>query len=164
MASPTSVRTLRVQEWLRRAIALSGAQSFIDLHIDDVDDCWRSRDKWLDGAADCLRLAIRVIRDEASTWEVAIGMSLTPHSVPIGISARSSDDLVHEFDSSPPSLYVFESGTGPWYGDSGSVRKLEGTSWLPGISTQAYFLEWWDHNDDEFRRALWVIPVALGGS
>ena len=156
MEASTIAIEQRVELWMRETIRSGGYRSFADLHIDQIHPSFTLREGWIPASFTCLEAALRVRNRLDARFVVAVGMSLRSGPTPQGVNFTAMDELASEIDWSPPSLYLFEKAHSPWASDL-NVKALSAKFHIPGNTpTRSYFHEWWDSNDAEFRRAVWI--------
>ena len=145
-----------IEEWMEKVLATESHRAFVDLHIDDIDRSWSDRSRWLSGALSCLEAALLIKRRRGWTVTAAVGFSLRSHRAPRGLQLHSYQDLQAELDSSPPSLYLFLPGEEPWHDDA-DFQTFEIPRSLPtNHVVRAYLREWYDENDEDYRRSFWL--------
>jgi hypothetical protein len=146
-----------IHRWMADVIQRAGYERFEDLHIDDVDPKNRARETWLRVSTEYLAFAASA-RDQARwPFQVALGMSLRSSPTPLGLNFATFADIVHEFDWSPPSLYLFPAGDNSWLGGSESQQLPAQYAPQSRSPLQAYLREWHDTGDGEYRRTYWVV-------
>lgn len=85
-----------------------GRERLDDLHVDQIDAEWGSRDRWVDAGLEALRLAVE-LRD-AHHLDVAVVLAFSLNSPAIH-PFKERRDFEAAVDWSPPSLYLFRPGT-----------------------------------------------------
>jgi hypothetical protein len=156
METTASVIRQRIETWMRETIRSGGYRKFVDLHIDQIHPLFTRQEEWISGSLQCLEAA-QMLRNRFD-WPfiVAIGMSLESGELPRGLTFTTFGELAADLDPSPPSLYLFEKSDSPWQSDS-TCRELRNDLHLPGnLPTRSFLQEWWDENDGEFRRTVWI--------
>lgn len=146
----------RIQAWMRSVVDAERYAAFDDLHIDQVDAALVTPEHWLSGAVQVLQVAEGIRENDGFPVTVAVGISLESGPVRTGIGFDSLTEAERHFGSTPPSLYVFKRGEEPW--SQGSDCGELGTAYRPDTNpdVQVYYCEWFDKNDSEFRRSLWL--------
>ena len=103
-----------IEKWMLSVVTDGGIDSYDDLHVDQVDNSWRARATWLEAGIESYELAVQVRDERRLNVRVALAFSLASGDKPLGLNFRTKEDLVRQFDWSPPSLYCFEPGKEPW--------------------------------------------------
>jgi hypothetical protein len=146
----------QIERWMRTTIASRRDLDFADLHLDEIDASYRSPESWISGAVTCLESALLLRNANQWPFVVAVGFSLTSNSVPSGLEIKTLGDLLPQLDMSPPSLYLFGQGSEPWQHDP-QFRPWAGLLVIPtNLRVKAYFREWFDSNDEDYRRSFWL--------
>lgn len=144
-----------IEKWMRRVVEEQLFSQFPDLHVDQIDPELKVRDRWFPGALRALETAMVVRNDNRWPVTVAVGISLTSGSAPMGVNFGNLNEVEEHFEWTPPSLYMFPLGEEPWKDEDCTELSSEyRASSVPEMHT--YFCEWYDKNDAEFRRSLWL--------
>ncbi|MGH7427165.1 MAG: hypothetical protein ACREJ4_02190 [Candidatus Methylomirabilaceae bacterium] len=129
-----------------------------DLHIDEVDDAYKDRSKWLEGAVACLEAAISIRDARNLQLTVALGMSLRSSALPLGVNFSNWTELERELDDSPPSLYLWTKEQDQVDIHATRVTDLTRVLVVPTtVHLRKLFSEWCDTAEGEFRRTIWLI-------
>lgn len=144
-----------IESWTDRVVSGGLLESFVDLHVDEIDSSWARRDRWLDAALAALQIAAEVRDAKRLRVTVAVGLSLLASSDRQGLPVPTFRDVQRELDMSPPSLYLFPQGKEPWLEDE-DFSPWRGAVYLEERAAQAHFREWRDDEDDEYRRVLFL--------
>ena len=91
-----------------------GYERYRDLHIDHIDQAWKARDRWIEGAFEALRIAVESKKQHAPSFSVVLAIALASGEEPRGLDFHTLEEINAELGSSPPSLYLFQKGTEPW--------------------------------------------------
>jgi hypothetical protein len=94
-----------IEEWML-AVSQNGIERFDDLHIDRIDENWRSRQLWVQGAMDAFQIAVRLRNEHQLPFKVVLGFSLRAIGKKIGVDFRTQDQFDDCLNSTPPSLYL----------------------------------------------------------
>jgi len=143
---------------MARVMTARPATPLDDLHIDQVDEVYKDRSRWLDGAIRCMETAtlLRDVRRLPAT--LALGVSLRPGTLPLGVTFTNWSELQGELDDSPPSLYLWGEGEDPVGMSATHVVDLSGSLTLPSaVQVRKLLSEWYDATDGEFRRTVWML-------
>jgi hypothetical protein len=147
-------------DWLAETVELGTFQSAEDAHISDFNVLWRNPDTWPTAIDQCLREANLWIREQAASFEVAIGMSLS--RVVSSVELEDSPlDKVHCFRTDePPLLCLFPEDKRPW--DS-LVSQLRGECEIVNAGMKRVFVcHFWDRWENDRRGYVWIIETPKG--
>ncbi len=156
-----------VEQWLIASVERGGIERHDDLHVDDIDERWHTRDQWIDAGVEAARLAPELRNRLRIDVTLALAFSLQcGHEQPGAVRPKSRSELEERLDWSPPSLYAFVPGTEPWrvIAASGPVPNefhmttLDAAA-LFGSGLQAsgcYLLEFRASPADEYSRTVFV--------
>ena len=144
----------RIRMWLQHILPTGGIERFDELHIDEIDPAWADRTQWLEGMTKGLE-AVRTICTELAPDKVpALICSLEdgPRELP-----ASLEELVNQFDWSPPAFYLFHRGQEPWNLPSAVSRLID----LPlddfiALNALRVFVSEWDR-EDCLRRSFYAL-------
>lgn len=156
METPAVVKQ-RIETWMLRVIEAKSYLQFEDLHIDEIDSEYRNPHSWLKGGIRCFQAALSIRTSRGFAFTVGLGFSLKCGPDRKGITFSRLEDVQAELDDSPPSLYLFDASGHPWFEDSDYVELGGEYGIAHNFRTRAYYREWRDENDNEFRRALWLL-------
>jgi hypothetical protein len=107
-------RELVIESWMRAVINDGGVDRYDDLHIDAIDERWKHRPLWISGALESHDLALTVRDRNGFDISIGVGFSLEPSNFPGGVNFGTREELECQLNRTPPSLYLFHSGTEPW--------------------------------------------------
>jgi hypothetical protein len=96
-----------IEGWMLTVSQDGGIERFDDLHIDRIDETWRSKQLWVEGGLD-FRIAMRLRDRHKLRVEVVLGFSLQADDKRIGINFKTREEFAKWLDWTPPSLYLFE--------------------------------------------------------
>ena len=145
--------------WIESARSEQNAAGFQDLHIDSIDQNWREPSFWLPAGINALQIAREICDSNAYMVTVALTFSLKGEDKPLGLNFRSTEELELQFDHSPPSLYLFNSGDEPWLSPAGSkwrgahVRPVFG---IPLATSISFYFEFKHPAVDGYARTFVV--------
>jgi hypothetical protein len=145
-----------IEAWMLRIVQDGGVARFDDLHIDQIDELWKSREMWIQGGVEAFRLAL-MLRDRHNLhFAVGLGFGLDPRDQSAEVNFKTQGELMANVDWSPPSLYLFERGKEPSI-NATLVRKL-GRNLLPNLPETAscYCIEFREMDTNESRRSVFV--------
>ena len=145
-----------IESWMTEVIQGGRHRAFADLHVDQVDAKFGPRDQWLRGAVDCAREAILIRNSRNWNFTIAIGMSLRSNPQRVGLPSVTYAQLEELLDDSPPSLYLFERGAEPWIDDADFGGATLDLPWISNLAVVPRFREWFDENDEDYRRSFWL--------
>lgn len=143
-----------------------GIDRYDDLHIDRIEKQWKNHNLWLSGSISALQLALKQRDRHNPELVVAIGFTLKSTDKPMGLNFTTRKEIERQFDSSPPSIYLFYAGQELWAKrkDMAAVDKLLEpkvvvcdalfSDLLP--YAKCYFLEFFRPDDAEYRRSLFI--------
>jgi len=155
-----------VAKWMTEIIQDGGIDRYDNLHIDQIEKLWADRKYWLSGAIQAFQIALNQ-RDRLNVGLViAVGFSLINSEEPIGLNFTSREEFETQFDSSPPSLYLFYEGQEPWK-EKQSATSLEdllkpkvialNSLFAEALSNQkCYYLEFFRPDEAEYRRSMFI--------
>jgi hypothetical protein len=106
-------RVLVIEKWLLENLKNKAYERYDDLHIDQIDDAWKSRDSWIEGGLEAFRMAVELRDRHDLNFVVALAYSLIANEEPHGMDFRTTEELRARLDYSPPSLYLFQEGRSP---------------------------------------------------
>jgi|GEM_PF-2649058 len=91
-----------------------GVERYDDLHVNEIDDGWKPKSKWLHGAFESFRLALR-LRDRLTPGlSIGLGFHLIDAERPLGLSFKTPWEFERNLSVTPPSLYLMHKGTEFW--------------------------------------------------
>jgi len=146
----------KIVTWIEATIAGGGVERFEDLHLDEIDAVFSRRDRWIRGGVASLAEAMEQRDKRDLPFTVAVGFSLLANSIRTGLNETSLSAILRELDFSPPSLYLFARGKEPWTTDNDFTVWNGEIDVGVGRTLDAYFREWYDHTDQEYRRSLFL--------
>lgn len=163
------LHTAVIEKWMLSVIRDGGVDRYDDLHIDEIDQDWRSNPTWLDAGIEAYRLATELRDRHRGDLMVALAFSLRSGREPLGVNFRTREEFVAQFDWSPPSLYLLRPGWEPWRdnaprwniskpGKAPEWNRLDCNE-LFGDSVRCQgcnYLEFRDASSDEYSRTVYV--------
>lgn len=145
-----------VEQWLEDAVVHESFRRFDDLHIDEIDSRYDDPSLWMPGILAALDEAVK-IRDRRNwPFTVAAGISLKSSAAAQGETIKRPDDLVSQFDETPPSLYVFPRGAEPWNTERQLYTEISADAVVGDSRGRCYFSEKFDNADNAYRRTIWI--------
>jgi len=159
-----------IQSWFDAVIHDGGIDRFDDLHIDQIDDAWKSPSTWISAALESFETALKV-RDankDGQNLKIALAFALESEARPLGITFKDREGLESSFCATPPSLYVLRTGSEFWDSlnpsdtesmDQGPVVRYLNTTELFGEMRRpvtCVFLESKRFEEDEYSRSLFI--------
>jgi hypothetical protein len=155
-----------VNKWMTAVIKDGGIDRYDDLHIDRIEKEWVNRKFWLSGAIQTFQIAATQRDRHDVNLVVAVGFALTSSDEPLELNFTTREEIERQFDSSPPSVYLFCAGQEPWAKKQSSTafdELLEPkiiacnelfSDLLP--HAKCYFLEFFRPDDAEYRRSIFI--------
>jgi hypothetical protein len=150
-----------VESWMLRTLREGGIERYDDLHIDRIDEAWRSPTMWIPAAFQARELALTVRDLHGFDVVVVLAFSLQSGELPRGVDFVTREDLESQV-TGPPSLYLFRKGTEPWRGTADSAEDIVVRRVNPqvfGIAVQikdCFYMEFRQPNFAEYSRSLFV--------
>jgi hypothetical protein len=83
------------------------------LRMDEIDEVWRPRERWIDAAFASFDLAFKIRDQRHIPLILYAALSLEPAEIFRGLDFRTREELEERLDH-PPSLYLVRPGEGPW--------------------------------------------------
>jgi hypothetical protein len=108
--SRMSQRDHIVEKWMLTIVKDGGIGRLDELHIDRIDDSWKTKDLWLAGGLEAYQIAVRLRDKHSLALSVVLAFSLEAGSKAQGVDFGTQAQLVERFDWTPPSLYLFHRG------------------------------------------------------
>jgi hypothetical protein len=97
------------------AIARDGGISrYDDLHVDQIDRVWKSREQWIPAALSSYEVAVEIRNEQKSDLSVVLAFSLESGEYPRRLVPHNLAELEANLHATPPSLYLFRPGTEFW--------------------------------------------------
>jgi hypothetical protein len=84
------------------------------LYIDKIDEVWRPRERWIEGALAALQIALKLRTKHRVPLAIYVAFSLESADTRLGLDFQTRAELQQRLDHSPPSLCLFEPGEAPW--------------------------------------------------
>jgi hypothetical protein len=122
----------KIKDWMFTIVRDGGMERFDDFHIDKIDEGWGNRQRWIDGAVEAFRIAVRLRDQYFPSLITAAAFSLRDGRKPFGEPIFSRTSLEKRLDWIPPSLYLFREGSGPWQ----SADADSNSNYPPSTSTE----------------------------
>jgi hypothetical protein len=110
LKSPETV----IEAWMLSTLRGGTVERYDDLHLDQIDKRWISREHWIDAGLKVYNMAIYLRDEHRLSMTVAIVFSLQSGEERLGMNFRTLQGLADCLDWSPPSLYLFPQGNEPW--------------------------------------------------
>ena len=156
-----------IDHWLFDNIKNRGFERYEDLHIDQIDPAWKSREYWISGGLAAFREAVHLRDQHELDFAIVLAFSLKVDDETRGIDFRTAEGLEAMLDASPPSLYLFQKGKEPWT-ESGvregtvvaeNIRVSEvdpGIFGTPNVVSRCYYMEFRQVEFKELSRTLFL--------
>lgn len=103
-----------IRAWMDTIARDGGIERYDDLHVDRIDEHWKSQKNWISAGLESFELAVSIRDTEKSDLTVALAFPLESDEFPKRPNFRTHDELEKNFDVTPPSLYLFRPGTEFW--------------------------------------------------
>jgi hypothetical protein len=158
MPTESQKREEIIERWMLTIVNDGSVRRFDDLHVNEIDPLWESRQQWIKGGLEALRIALAVRDKNHLPFTVGLGFSLESANRPIGVDFQSPEEFYEKIDWSPPSLYVFHRGEEP----DKQVRSTDAVRYLNPVvlgvegSARCYHLEFRQQGDDDYHRSVFV--------
>jgi hypothetical protein len=107
------MREHSIEAWMLTTVGDGGVVRMDDLHIDRVDETWKSREYWIQGGLEAFRLALMLRDRHQIPFVVALGFSLESGEHFTDVNFQNTKELGEKLNWTPPSLYLFEPGKTP---------------------------------------------------
>ena len=152
--------TSRFHEWLQTLPSLT-PHELSEMHIDALSPKYKNSSTWIQGTLACLEEAASFATQHPFPGVICAAFALTGGADYLGINYRSCGDLQKEFDLTPPSLYYFGANGVPWNKPIPTFKRVDVAD-FPADSLRwvLLHLEYLEEPEPEYRRSLWVVPVA----
>ena len=131
------LRETAIEDWMLSVSQDGEAARYDDLHVDQIDPSWRSRELWIEAGLEAFQVALKLRDQHRIPLTVAISFSLESSADPRGADFRTPTELSHLLDWSPL-LYTFffrgkSRGSGR-PGQTGSIPNLKTLLFNPSTS------------------------------
>jgi hypothetical protein len=150
-----SERRQLIDRWMFEASVDDGLERLDDLHLDQIDSEWGSRDQWLDAGLEAFRMAVELRDAHHLDVAVVLGFSL---NLPATYPFKERRDFEAAVDWSPPSLYLFRPGDQPWLKPGyAHIEPLDAQA-VFGLSepASAYYAEFESQASGETCRTIYI--------
>src|SRR5438876_12138366 len=91
-----------IEAWMLTIVKDGGIERSDDLHIDTIDDKWKSRHLWIEGALAAYRMALELRDLHRLPVTVEVAFSLQAGTRRIGVDFHTPEELLAQLDWSPP--------------------------------------------------------------
>src|SRR5258708_14843104 len=103
-----------IKSWMLSIVRDGGLTRYDDLHIDRIDDEWKSTRFWIPAALHAYNLAV-IVRNRAKiSFPIVVAFSLKPSDRHVGVDFSTREQFEARLSRTPPSLYLFEAEREPW--------------------------------------------------
>lgn len=144
-----------IAAWMREVARSGSWRRHDDLHLDAVVG-ERERSEWLWEAVK-LAPAISAARDEAApAFAVILAFGLRSSTSPVQATWSSEAGFATDLNESPPSLYMYERGTGEWADVLSDNVHVKVPPFLATLG-DARYRQVWEDLDREYRRSLLFV-------
>jgi hypothetical protein len=103
-----SERETIIRRWMLATVSDGGIERLDHLHVDDIDASWKDPESWVSAGLIAYGLALGIRRELALDVTVALAFSLVDAEDTSGDVFERQEEFKHQFDWSPPSLYLFK--------------------------------------------------------
>jgi hypothetical protein len=155
-----------IDRWMTAIIEDGGIERYDDLHIDRIEKQWTNSSLWLSGSISAFQLALKQRDRHNPELVVAIGFALKSTDEPMGLNFTTREEMERQFDSSPPSIYLF-------YAEQELWTKRKNMAAVNGLLepkivvcdalfsdllpyAKCHFLEFFRPDDAEYRRSIFI--------
>jgi len=150
----------KITNWIKETVESGSWERYNSLHIDEIEDEYCAQSKWFEGGVSCLKQAFNILDDlQIKNVKVFLLISLKGHPLRKGVNFKDSSDIEYEFDSTPPSLYLYKED---WSGYVETIQEGEmindSVLNIPGLNF--FHIEYKEEGDTEFRRSIMVLLKA----
>jgi hypothetical protein len=151
-------RETRIQDWLTAVVKDGGIDRYDDLHVDQIDLHWASREHWMQGSLEAFKIAVRLRNVQMIDLAVVLAFSLNSSENREGVNFSTPEALEAQLDWSPPSLYLFHRGQEPWTQVGAEAVPLNaailfGTSF---VAEGCYYIEFLQLGCQEYFRSVFL--------
>jgi hypothetical protein len=101
-----------IEKWMLAIVADEAVGDA--LHIDRIDEAWRPREQWIDGGLAAFQIALSLRNTRRVPFALYVVFPLESAATRLGLDFQTRAELQQRLHRSPPSLYLFEPGEGPW--------------------------------------------------
>jgi hypothetical protein len=108
-----------LDQWLSEACQVS---TFTDAHVDDIDEQWQPKDRWIEAGCTTIKAAINIVRSKGSKHRIAVSYALVDQTVFSNIQTSKQFEI--HLNHTPPSLYVAAPGSEPWLSPSPTMEAV----------------------------------------
>jgi hypothetical protein len=152
-------RETRIQDWIAAIVRDGGIERYDDLHVDQIDTRWASREYWLQAGLEAFGIAVRLRNSQMLDLGVVLAFSLKSSENREGVDFSTSQALEAQLDWSPPSLYLFRRGREPWTQVGAEAVQLDARSLFgrsPLDAKECYYLEFKQPESPEYFRTVFL--------
>jgi hypothetical protein len=96
-----------IERWMTAVSRDGGIERFDHLHIDKIDETWRSKPSWIEGGLAAFRVALRLRDRHRLPVKVELSFSLRSDNKKTDVDFRTPEEFASRLDWTPPSLYLF---------------------------------------------------------
>src|SRR5438067_13823206 len=91
-----------IEAWMLTIMKDGGIERFDDLHIDSIDDKWKSRRLWIEGALTAHKMALEFRDLHRLPVTVAVAFSLQAGTQRVGVDFHTPEELLAQLNWMPP--------------------------------------------------------------
>src|SRR5258706_7110510 len=117
-----------IRSWMTASARDGGISRHDDLHIDQIDRAWKSREQWIPAALSSYEVALEIRDEQKCDLSVVLAFSLQSGEYPRRLVPHSHSELEASLHATPPSLYLFRPGTEFWT-EEADQKTVEGIDW-----------------------------------
>ncbi len=118
-----------IKRWMLTTVKTDLVDRFNDLHINKIDSKWDSKQEWVEGGLEALRIAIEVRSANGLAVTVAVIFSLISSYEMKDVDFKSQEQFIGQLNWMSPSLYIFPQGKEPWL-EVESKKRIHGNTGL----------------------------------
>ena len=150
-----------IRNWINAIVRDGGIERYDDLHVDRIDNEWRTRESWISASLQSFELAVG-IRDEAKMdLSVVLAFSLESGELPTGVNFNNAEELKKNFHVTPPSLYLFRPGAEFWKqtAEQMIVKDIDPLLLFDAspLIKKCVYMEFKRHDSEDYTRSLFVV-------
>jgi hypothetical protein len=148
----------KIFNWMQNTITEKLYGENYDLHLDVIDHAFKNKPKkWIIGSLKCFEYTIDIRDKYFQSFAIGWAFSLKSKNIPIGINFNTVQELMKQFDYSPPSLYLFQKGKEPWIIDKDDFTIINSDIFSQvNIRYKCLYLEIMSEYDDDYIRSFWM--------
>lgn len=158
--SPYYLDKKRINTWIDNTVFLKSYEGFDDLHIDEIFTPEPNQRDWFELSIKAYEYALKLIGEGYPDISCGLTFSLKAGDAKQGINFRDIQELINEFDITPPSLYLFKKGEELWNRPEAGCISPKNIQFL---RSYIFYYSEFELQDikDEFGRTLWCVKKSV---